>query len=165
MTKIASLGLELTLPAGWFGWVGKEPGDSAAVLQAATVPIAVGDFVGDVTHRQMGPGDCYLKIIDAGLAPEDVEKDTSWSVSDGPLQFRLEDLSPIFEGVELLAYGCRFAVVNGRPLMIYLGFGPSRSRLDAPTLDGVLKAPPRVETVVAPKALANGNSVLASLVA
>jgi hypothetical protein len=123
-------GLRVTVPEGWHGVASQRSPQDAAVLQAATVPIADGDDTGRRTHSSMGAKDIYIKVADIGAPPAHLlERDPAWS--SGPALIRDVDLTTTFEGVELPVYGMRSVVMNGRAIMFFVGFGsePSNGQL------------------------------------
>lgn len=122
--NVQGYGLKIALPSGWYGRVSQRSSQDATVLQAASVPLAAGDETGESTQSSMRGGDVYIKVIDIGAPPPNLlERDPAWSALSGPVTIRRFDLSPNFEAVSLPAYGMRSLVINGRAIMLFVGFG------------------------------------------
>jgi hypothetical protein len=118
---ISGYGMSIELPSGWTGRIFKRDALSAAVLRAANFPLYLGTSMALASVASDIPdGGIFIEVSDLEL-PMPREPWEGWSRETAPIEVRRSDFGR-YEGTVAPGFALRNVVVNGRSLMIGVGF-------------------------------------------
>jgi hypothetical protein len=118
---ISGYGMSIELPSGWTGRIFKRDALSAAVLRAANFPLYLGTSMALASvASDIRDGGIFIEVSDLEL-PMPREPWEGWSRETAPIEVRRSDFGR-YEGTVAPGFALRNVVVNGRSLMIGVGF-------------------------------------------
>jgi hypothetical protein len=136
--RVQAHALKLDVPDEWDNRTAKQSPEHATLLEAATAGLAeIGDPEAEAPFGSIGPSDVYIRIEDLGAPPPYIGKEGTWRVASLPIRI---EASQIRQGLRggLRAGVIQPLVINGRAIMVSVGFGSVPTRVTLAQANSVL---------------------------
>jgi hypothetical protein len=122
---ISGFGVGLELPPGWYGRVVKPGERDSIVVSASNFAQPHESYLGPKTAKAMDEDSIHIEL--AGFDPhsDELAGRASWKATELPISIDRSHLGGPFEGMPAPAVAARWLVIDGRAVMVFVGFGTS----------------------------------------